>query len=292
MKYNSFFLIALIAMGSFSCHGVTDEMLRTEVVPKIVYWMNGGVSGRTDTVLIVNSNGVATSRFGYPTIDRVLADSEYQSIISLFNGFDTLSESDFYIKARCRDQQYDHIVLINDTSAKMVSIDLCSFGMDSTSVAVNRIRNLRNVLWNLSKTIYKEDNPWRGVTVQYSTNKSVYHLNEPIQINILIKNPTDVVRTLYFFYHQRFTFSIGGTTPPYFLFHYPKPGSIDETKSTLILQPNSQHEITYEWDYESDTSITLAPTKYRISLDLLAGQYNYEFRLDEPLMIEITERMK
>ncbi len=290
MKYYIFLLLIFLTINCLSCQYQTVVIAQTEGGPKIVYWVNGGVSGRTDTVLIVNSNGVATSRFGYPDIDRALTDSEYQSIISLFDGFDTLSESYFDKNTPCRDQPYDHLVLRNDSSVKMVSIDQCGLREDSVAPDVKRLMNLIRVLWNLSKSIYKEDNTWKGVTVQYSTNKSVYLLDEPILINILIVNPTNVVKTLYFFHQEKFTFSVGATTPPYFLYHYPKRGIIDTTKpSQIVLQPNSQYKIEYNWEYVSDTSLTLVPTKYRIYLDLLAGQYENEFRLNEPIMIEITD---
>ncbi|MBI3193665.1 MAG: hypothetical protein HYZ34_04240 [Ignavibacteriae bacterium] len=289
-KYRNLPFVFLFALYFLSCQEETIETIPVSGGPEIIYWMTGGIAGITDTVIFVDSNGVATSRSGYPKVQRALTHHEYQSIISLFDGFDAFSDSFFPIHSVCADEFIHHLVLRKESSPKKVWIDGCALDEDSVIPDVARLGNILRVLRNLSDTIYKEDNPWKGVTVRYTTNKSVYLLNEPIQLHILIVNPTDVVRTLYFRTEQKFTFNVRSTTPPELYFRYPSLDMVDTTKpSQIVLPPKTQYEIQHKWEYAVDTSLTLTHGKYNMYIHLLARRFRTEFQQREPIMFEITE---
>ncbi|GEM_PF-6518395 len=288
-NYFVLFIFILLLLSILSCEDTTVVPLQETGNTSVLYWRAGGYAGSTDTILIIDTNRVASSRISYPPVDRLLTYPEYQSIISMCEGIDTLQEQYFGpTHLRCRDQFFEYLVVQKFSAVKIISVDECAFMEESHSPDLQRIGELITMLRDLADNIYKEDNPWKGITVEYSTNKSVYALNEPIFVTIIIQNPTNKIRTLYFQHEQKYSFVVSASAPHFFYYTYPKYDQRDSTPpSQIVLQPQGSWGLTYPWDYARDTTITMHPQKYAIHLNVLTGLYGNEFELEDPIIIEI-----
>jgi hypothetical protein len=138
-----------IALLGISLCGVSCQSSN----PAIKYYWEGGYTGGTFPQVAISPNGAVRVGGGTGQIRHSLTYEEHQSILQLFEGFDTLSHNYTPLKVQCTDQFIFHITLSRDSVEKEVLLDQCVSEDSVKRPAVIRLLEICKTLDKLKKRI-------------------------------------------------------------------------------------------------------------------------------------------
>ncbi|MDQ7053468.1 MAG: hypothetical protein Q9P14_11435 [candidate division KSB1 bacterium] len=238
----------------------------------------GGFAGGVVYDLTIRSDRTVTEARTRPPLSMPLDEDTYNQMLRMLTPVWNLREVYLDEHRRCSDDVEFTLDLRAGERRKTVRTWGCTLLADNAGSDVAYLKQVIEVLSQISRLVCDTTAPWLGLQVRFALNDSVFAVGEPIGIQTIVENTTGRERRIYFDSDYRIGFVLYETgvryVTQYPFDYFPRR----EAPLQEVVIPDGQtraFELTWDARYRwhaSDSLRTLAPGRYRMRVGLLTTE--------------------
>ncbi len=235
----------------------------------------GGFAGGVVYDLTIRSDRTATEARPRPPLSMPLDEATYSQVLRMLTPVWNLRSEYRDEKRQCADDVELTLNLRAGDRRKTVRTWGCTLLADDAGSDVVYLKQVIDVLGNISRLVYDTTAPWLGLQVRYALNDSVYAVGDSIVIRAAVVNQTGRERRIYFDSDYRIGFHVYEMNAGY-SGGYPEDYRPNRNAPLQEWIMASGDTLTFElvWDarvrrHASDTFRSLPAGRYRMNVGLL-----------------------